>query len=377
MRPPARSFRFPVLLAVIAAVAMAAPASGGMDVFRDPEDGHFDLSQFLLERKGALPIPIFITEPAVGYGGGGALVFFQQSLAERARTSEGHYRPPNIYVGAGLGTENGTWAGAGGGMVSFADDRWRLRGGGGYAHANLDFFGIGATSGDSPASYSLEGYGIAATGLYRLRRTQAWLALNLRYLDLETRFEAGPVAALLDGERTSSGIGPAFEYDSRDNLFTPGRGWLGSAEAMFYGTGIGSDASYQTYAGHAYVYVPVRSFVLGTRVDARAASDATPFYMMPYISIRGIPAVRYQGRYTALIEEEARWNLTSRWALVGFYGAGRAWGEHLDFADAETHGAGGTGFRYLLARKLGLYSGVDFAWGPDFALYLQFGSAWH
>ena len=37
--------------------------------FKDPEDGAIDLSQFLLEANGVLPVLIPITEPAVGYGG--------------------------------------------------------------------------------------------------------------------------------------------------------------------------------------------------------------------------------------------------------------------------------------------------------------------
>ncbi len=39
--------------------------------------------------------------------------------------------------------------------------------------------------------------------------------------------------------------------------------------------------------------------------------------------------------------------------------------------------AGGAGFRYRLARKLGFDAGVDVAYGPDGAVfYLQFGHAW-
>ena len=378
---PARESRtiLKLISTLVYGLALAIPgvaSAGWMDAFRDPEDGRFDLSQYLLERMGALPVPILITEPAVGYGGGGGLVFFQQSLAERARTSQGRYRPPNVYGAAGFGTENGTWGTGGGGLVSLADDRWRIRGGGAYVDANLDFFGSGPASGDTPFAYSLEGFGIVSTALYRLKRTDGWFAMNFRFLDLESRFESGPVGALLDGERRSSGIGPAFEFDSRDNLFTASRGLLAAAEAMFYGEAIGSDASFQTYRARAFVYVPARTLVFGTRIDARSASQDTPFYMLPYIQIRGIPAVRYQGRTTALIEEEVRWNVNPRWALTGFYGIGRAWGERLDFEDADAHGAGGAGFRYLLARELGVYSGVDFAWGPQFAFYLVVGSAW-
>ena len=39
--------------------------------------------------------------------------------------------------------------------------------------------------------------------------------------------------------------------------------------------------------------------------------------------------------------------------------------------------AGGAGFRYLIARKLGLYTGIDVARGPETtAFYIQVGSAW-
>ncbi len=39
--------------------------------FFDPHDGQLDLSYFLEDPRGFLPIPIVVTEPAVGYGGGG------------------------------------------------------------------------------------------------------------------------------------------------------------------------------------------------------------------------------------------------------------------------------------------------------------------
>ena len=45
--------------------------------------------------------------------------------------------------------------------------------------------------------------------------------------------------------------------------------------------------------------------------------------------------------------------------------------------DSRTVAAGGLGFRYRLARKLGLQSGIDIARGPeDTSIYLTVGSAW-
>src|SRR6516162_1339126 len=82
----------------LAAAAQAAEPSR----FRDPEDGHFDLSEYLLDHRGALPIPIIITEPAVGYGGGLGLAWFSESLREAAAHSaaSGRLTPPNIYGAA-------------------------------------------------------------------------------------------------------------------------------------------------------------------------------------------------------------------------------------------------------------------------------------
>src|SRR5499427_10089382 len=73
--------------------------------FRSPDDGWFDVSGFLDEKYGFLPLAVPITEPAVGYGAAGALAFLNQPLGE---TRAGFGRP-DITIAGGLGTENGTW----------------------------------------------------------------------------------------------------------------------------------------------------------------------------------------------------------------------------------------------------------------------------
>jgi hypothetical protein len=94
--------------------------------------------------------------------------------------------------------------------------------------------------------------------------------------------------------------------------------------------------------------------------------------------MRGIPYFRYQDENVALAEAELRWNATPRWALVGFLGAGRAWGTGgTSFGDSGTVVAKGVGLRYLIARQLGIYMGADVARGPEeTAFYIQVGSAW-
>ena len=360
------------LIALHLLVAGAAGA-GALDRYRDPEDGAFDLSNYLLERKGALVVPIVITEPAVGYGGGLALVFFRQSIKELAEQDAGtrRYRPPDIMAGAGFATENGTWGAGGGGLEVIGDDRFRVSGGGGYVHANLAYY-----VDDRRFGYTLEGAGAMAKLQYRLASTHGWLAAHYRWFRVESAFDPVGDAPFSETTRTVAGLGPMIEFDSRDNLFTPTSGWAGGVKGMFYDPAFGGDESFRIYDGHVYAYTPLPGpFTLGTRVAGAIANGDTPFYMLPYIEQRGIAAQRYQGRNTATVEGELQWHTTSRWTVLGFYGAGRAWGER-EYADVDTKDAGGAGFRYMLARLLRLSGGLDFAWGPEFAFYVQVGTAW-
>ena len=118
--------------------------------------------------------------------------------------------------------------------------------------------------------------------------------------------------------------------------------------------------------------------MLGGRIDGRAVAGQVPFYMLPFGDLRGVPAFRLQDRRTAVVETEARWNLTARWALIGFVGTGRAWGTTTAWRDGTQTVSKGVGFRYLVARRLGLYTGIDWARSSqDQAFYIQVGSAWH
>ena len=87
--------------------------------FTDPEDGAFDISNYLLNNKGLMPVPALITEPAVGYGGGLMLLYFSESMSEagqKARESGEALAPPNVTGVGGLMTENGS---RGGGLFHF------------------------------------------------------------------------------------------------------------------------------------------------------------------------------------------------------------------------------------------------------------------
>ncbi len=108
-------------------------------LFIDPEDGRLDVSKFLDQAYGFVPIAMPITEPAVGYGVAGGLVFIDRPEQQ----GEAGFRRPSITVVGGLATENGTWGAMVGDMRYWLDDRLQTLAGFVYAPVNLDFYGIG------------------------------------------------------------------------------------------------------------------------------------------------------------------------------------------------------------------------------------------
>src|SRR5262245_1703735 len=291
-------------------LALPGAAAGG--AFVDPEDGAFDVSEWVLDRQGFLLVPIVITEPAVGYGGGATLLFFRESLREAVAHSQ-HTRatPPDIYVAAGAATENGTWLAGGGALLTTDQDRWRFRGVAGRTDLKLTFY-----EGDRGFEFSLDGWASSLQLLRRLGDTNHFLAGRWVYLNYDPRFDTGqdPILPEERRARRSSGIGPSWEYDSRNTIFTPSRGLLGGVDALFYDPAWGADNTFQTYRTRLFGYLPVGdALVAGGRLDLRFARGDVPFYQLPFIVLRGIPAMRYQGEDVAVAEVELRWSLTPRW----------------------------------------------------------------
>ncbi len=110
------------------------------EMMTDPEDGKLDLSEWLSTALGFFPALTIITEPAVGYGAGVMLMFFHDSIQNRAeqvkeRNPDGTPKrlpPPSISGLFGMGTENGTWGAGAYHMGVWKDDTIRYLGAMGY-----------------------------------------------------------------------------------------------------------------------------------------------------------------------------------------------------------------------------------------------------
>ena len=116
------------LLALCLGGAGPAAAQGWRDRFVDEQDGRIDLSNHLLQHRGALPVPIIITEPAVGAGAGAALLYFSESIAgarEKSQARGERLSVPDIGGLAAFKTSNGSQGVAGGYFGTLQGDRFR------------------------------------------------------------------------------------------------------------------------------------------------------------------------------------------------------------------------------------------------------------
>jgi hypothetical protein len=295
---------------------------------------------------------------------------------------EGWARPDISAVGA-FGTQNGTWGTFGADATRWLDGRLRTLAGAGTGQVNLDFYGLGPdpSSLNQKVRYSLQFVGAVAQANWQLAPKSAW-AIGLRYVyaDVDPKLRDEPIfPGLVNRIRVKiSAPTPILEFDTRDNIFTPTRGlyaessWFASRDAL------GASVDFERFDQLLIGWHPVSHDVtLGAYGNYAWSSAGTPFFLRPYVQLRGVPAMRYQGDQAASLEMEARWQFYERWSVVVFGGAGMTRTTRNAFSTTQNVGSGGFGFRYELARKFAMNAGIDLAHSPGTtAVYFVVGNAW-
>jgi hypothetical protein len=349
----------------------------------DADDGKFDISDYLASARGFFPAPIIITEPALGFGLGAAVAYFH---APKEIDSEVHPHkgPPSITVGFAAGTDNGSkfYGGAHSGI--WKDDHLRYLGAIAQADVNLRFYpNVGPQNAeDDGISFNIDGTFLYQQLQTRVGESNWWFGANYLYINAKNEFDLGgdPGDGLPSslGDFEQGGLGLFIEFDGRNTTFTPSDGFKGVLEFRNYDKNWGSDFNYDHLALSLQHFTPFGKYSsLGLRLEGETVDGDVPFFGYPYVNLRGIPALRYQGEEVVTAEAEYLWGVTPRWTVAIFAGAGHTTSVDVFNADSETVAAGGAGFRYRIARKLGMQVGMDVARGPEeTAFYLTFGSSW-
>lgn len=341
-----------------------------------------------------LPIPIFLTEPAFGYGLGVALGYIHPAKDDTEKQKElsihtlgsasaarSGQKPPPTITGVGGGyTTHDTWGVAVAHSTSWRKDTIRYAGGMIYADLKSTYY----NSLDKSLDFNLKGFGLYQSLNFRLGNSRFFLGGKLLLLETDSQFDItiGEDTEIGADDILASNVGLAASvtYDGRDNVFTPNTGQLLQFDIWRFDEALGGDYDYWRANFKLLSFHELHPrFVLGLRVAASTVDGSAPFYAYPYVSLRGIPALRYQGKTVGIVEVEGRWNILPRWAIVGFSGTGAVYSREILGSKIVKDGifTGGAGVRYFLMRDLGLWLGIDVARGPDDSYgYVIVGQAW-
>ncbi len=337
-----------------------------------------------------LPLPIFITEPAIGEGLGATLIYFHhEEDAENAKdkrvttgrnmgkSGQRSKPPPTATAILAAYTNNDTAAAGIGHSNSFLDDTYRIVAGAANARINSKFYVV-----DTPFNFTLDGNFVTANLKRRFGDSNAFFGIATSYLDAHVDFKSSLPAfngvSLVDFDIVDVGLAASLIYDTRDNTLMPSSGYILDLTSWHYDEALGGDFDYSStrFKGNSFhKFGP--QYVLGLRFDISQADGDVPFYAEPYVRLRGIPALRYQGKNVTAVEIEGRRRISDRWSASIFTGAGSL---DIGLQPSETSdniNTLGVGIRYLALREQDAWIGIDIAEGPEeVALYIQMGQAW-
>lgn len=339
-------------------------------------------------RGRILPIPIFITEPAIGDGLGLALTYFHRrkdavednnvaSPASIAGASREQAPPPTLTGIFVAYTSNETSAAGIGHMNSFRDDHIRFTGAAGIADINSTFYIL-----DQPIEFNLEGVLAYQETRFRFGDSGWFWGIGLSYLDANSSLKAGePDLPPIDAFQTdvkNIGLSAKFAWDTRDNTSLPNKGQLFDLAVWRYDTAIGGDFDYWNAKLKLLSFHRLHEkFVVGLRLEYSTINGRAPFFAVPWVTLRGIPAMRYQGNRVGVAEIEGRYNFSPKWAAIAFAGKGAA-SSNIPIIDTEQNiKAYGLGGRYKIFDAQNVWVGIDIARGPeDTNWYIQVGHPW-
>jgi hypothetical protein len=372
---------------VFTVACSTANAAGFLEDMIDPSDGWMDGSKFLLEYPySVLPVPIIITEPAVGTGLGIAAAHFHDMAKDTPADgldSKGRTIPRSISAVAVGATENDTKFAGGGHFGHYKQDSIRYEGIVGYADVYLDFYGTIDKPNDDGFSFNSEAFILMQLLAFRLGESNWFAGGAYRLISTDTRFKLGDDDSLPGVEpdaleSKNAAVAAVLRYDSLDNSYSPKTGIVSDLQVARFDEAVGGDFNYSQYTWLNQLHLPLgQEWRLGLRMDLDMVDGNAPFYAVPYIELKGIPALRYQGKKIITSEARLTWEFHPRWQIAAFAGAGRAVQDLSDLNDAPSRVSQGLGFRYMGVRKLGMNMGLDFAKGPeDNVVYISFGTRW-
>ncbi len=324
----------------------------------------------------AVPIPV--SNPALGNGLAlAAIGFYKVNGSERPWTTGA----------AGFYSDSKSWLAAVFQKAYIDDDRFRVTAGGGVGDIKIDFFGIGQEANRRHRSIPIDdklGGGVLE-GLMRVS-PHFFAGLEYRYARIDTslNFSEIPFPDLkipnAQLESTTSQLGLAAEYDTRNSEFQPTQGLYVTGTLMRAAKALGGSDDFTRTEVAANHYQPLWGGVLATRASLCWAGDDAPYYNLCAFGsnndLRGYVSGQYLDHAMYAVQAEYRRPLFWRLGAVAFAGFGATGASFGRMSTADILPSVGVGLRLAAAKAYGVNVRLDYALGKDNqAFYFSVGEA--
>ncbi len=312
-----------------------------------------------------LPIISYSPETKLALGAYGAYYFGKQSAADSIPSSVARftlaYTTRKQYL---LSTSPD---------VYFDGGRFRAGGELSFARFPDKFYGIGNTTrASAEEEYISRRVRVFLRGLKNVtNEIKAGLVIDYENTVVTSRIAGGQLATLPipgAGGATSTGVGAAFTFDTRNHVFTPSSGVYTEMFITFFPRDLlnMNTFGFSTYITDCRVFFPVVSdHVLGVQVYGRFTAGTPPFQRLaalggPY-RMRGIYEGRYRDKQMLEFQTEYRIPIAGKWGIVGFAGTGDVAGSVAGFELQNFKYSAGAGIRYMIAPEERVNIRLDYA----------------
>lgn len=333
-----------------------------------------DDTKLKIQKGDFVIVPIPISNPTLGTGLIVGAAYFYAQTAEQAKVQ------PASMTGAGaMYTTNDSRAFLIGQQNYWKKDRWRFTGAVGAADLRLSLLTADESSDGTRVDYRVSGPLLFAQLARRI--SGDWYG-GLRFQAIAARqsIEANSEGQSDDldiSDVNVGGIGPTFEFDSRDLPLNSYSGQHFRFTALLNRQSLDADSSYQTYSAfYRYYHSLKNNVVLGLDVRGCARAGTVPLFNACTVGLRGFAVTDYLGMSSASAQVEARWKFSKHWGLVAFGGVGTIGESFSGLRDDQSIPSYGAGIRFMVLQSKRINMRVDYARSRDSdAWYLSVGEA--
>lgn len=351
------------LALLLTAAAYAQDDSAALDDKKDTRPGvapdiRDDDMKLTAQKGNFVVVPIPISNPTLHEGivVGGAY-FYPQSEEEKKQ------EPASMTAAAGMYTSNDSRA-----LVLVQQNywnrgNWRFTGAVGGTDLRLSLLTADQTNSGTSVDWRINGTFLFAK-IARKIKGNWYGGLLTRVVDANQSIEIPTVEPNFEtgsGLR-SVGLGAYAEYDSRDNPFNSTAGRYFKLDALFNDEALGSFSTYQSYGAAFRSYHRLTdSLVLAWELRGCQRSGTTPLWDACTVKLRGFSATDYLGKVSTSGQAEARWQLSKRWGVAGFAGAGYVDRSFSGIREGEPIPSYGVGLRFSVLPAKGINLRLDYA----------------